>query len=301
MLAGQRSEGTLEFYTAKAAHLVRLLGANRKLASVDAAPVDEYIATRFAEGASKSTIGKELTALSQILKAAARRGEYDKDLRAVMPIGFSVDYQPKDTWLPRPDLEKLMGELPKRRRAAVAFMVATSAEWGAVERAERADIDLDAGEILVRGTKNQKRWRTVPILGMFEDLIELVLDGAPSEGLLFNEWGSVRRDLALACERAEVQRVSPNDLRRSTAKWLRNAGVEPQLIASMMGHADSRMVERVYGRLSPNALGKLIATATGRPNSDHPIVTDGNNDQSFRIENPRVGGSTPSPGTAFPG
>ena len=30
-----------------------------------------------------------------------------------------------------------------------------------------------------------------------------------------------------------------------------------------MGHADSRMVERVYGRLEPAALAKLIAKATG--------------------------------------
>ena len=40
------------------------------------------------------------------------------------------------------------------------------------------------------------------------------------------------------------------------------------LIAPLMGHADSRMVERVYGRLEPAALAQLIANVTGSTQQD---------------------------------
>jgi hypothetical protein len=48
--------------------------------------------------------------------------------------------------------------------------------------------------------------------------------------------------------------------RCSATRW-RQQGVDPSLIAPAMGHADSRMVERVYGRLPPEDLRVQIATA----------------------------------------
>jgi integrase len=40
-------------------------------------------------------------------------------------------------------------------------------------------------------------------------------------------------------------RCSPNELRGTCATWLRAAGASPELIAPVMGHAHTRMVERV--------------------------------------------------------
>jgi len=77
------------------------------------------------------------------------------------------------------------------------------------------------------------------------------------------DWQNVRRDLRAACKKLKIPRCSPNDLRRTCATWLRAAGTPPHLFALLMGHADSRMVERVYGRLEPAALAQLIAKATG--------------------------------------
>jgi len=51
--------------------------------------------------------------------------------------------------------------------------------------------------------------------------------------------------------------------RRTCATWLREAGAPPDLIAPLMGHADTRMVERVYGRLPIELLEKRLAEATG--------------------------------------
>ncbi len=44
---------------------------------------------------------------------------------------------------------------------------------------------------------------------------------------------------------------------------MRADGVQPHLIGAMMGHSDSRMVERVYGRLPINDLRAAVAASLG--------------------------------------
>jgi integrase len=75
----------------------------------------------------------------------------------------------------------------------------------------------------------------------------------------FARWSNVRRDMLDACKKAKIADCSPNDLRRSVATLLRARGVEPSLIGAYLGHADSRMAERVYGRLAPEQLAHLLA------------------------------------------
>ncbi len=103
---------------------------------------------------------------------------------------------------------------------------------------------------MLRGTKTELAARTVPIVGAGHDLLAHVLTFAQGEaGLLFRPWVNSRRDLTQACERAGIPAVSPNDLRRTFGTWLRLHGVGPHFIGVGMGHADSRMVQRVYGRM----------------------------------------------------
>jgi integrase len=153
-------------------------------------------------------------------------------------------------------------------------MVATSAEWGAVIRTRREDVSEDLAFVRIRGTKRKTRDRVVPIVTKDQGtLLKYALEHAQGEmgqlstesgqAQLFLDWQNVRRDLRAACAKLEIPRCSPNDLRRTCATWLRAAGTPPHLIAPLMGHADSRMVERVYGRLEPVTLAKLIAKATG--------------------------------------
>ena len=129
-------------------------------------------------------------------------------------------------------------------------MVATSAEWGAVIRTRREDVSEDLAFVRIRGTKRKTRDRVVPIVTKDQGtLLKYALEHAQGEkGQLFLDWQNVRRDLRAACAKLEIPRCSPNDLRRTCATWLRAAGAPPHLIAPLMGHADSRMVERVYGQ-----------------------------------------------------
>ena len=121
--------------------------------------------------------------------------------------------------------------------------------WRQLERASVADPDRTA--------------RVAPVPEYARRWLALALQGAPRSGRLFAPWPNVRRDLAAAAARAGVPRCSPNDLRRTYGSLLRVAGVAPHLIGQAMGHADSRMVERVYGRLGADELARLIGEVVG--------------------------------------
>jgi integrase len=270
--AGRRSHATVIFYRQKAGHLVRVFETDAQgnyvpflLKCLEARHVDAYISQRRAEQASESSIHKELVALRVALKLARRAGLWFGEPAAICPIAFAPEYRPRTRALSRDELALLLGQLTPDKAARVAFIVATSACWHETELALREDVSNDRSYVLIRGTKRTTRYRTVPIFTPEQrSLLDFALQHADGDkGFLFWRWGNVRRDIQEACERAGIERCSPNDLRRTCAKWLRNAGATPDLIAPLMGHADTRMVERVYGWLTPAELGRRIAYAIG--------------------------------------
>jgi integrase len=278
-----RAEATISCYRSKAGHLFRLFGIETTLAAVNACRVDEYVATRTEEGASRHTIYKELGTLRGTLKVAKRRGEFSGDIQAVMLDGFSTGYKPRERKLTTEEADRLLAELPSHRAAHVAFMIATGARWSESVRAMRGDIDWDRGLVRLRGTKTSAAKRAVPIAGFSCELLRFVeRHAAGDNGKLFQRWTNRHRALKTAHARAEVRagamqldsthkefdalaaseksvllkqsEISPNDLRRTYATWLGELGIEPHLVAPALGHRDSRMVERVYGRLAPEVL-----------------------------------------------
>lgn len=253
-----RAGGTLTMYGVHIAHLGRVLGADASLASLTAERLDGYVTKRHREGAKSQTIHKELTTLRGMLKLARRHGKYPFALDETMPTVESASV-PGTRHLTLPEVDRLLGVLAPERAAHVAFFVCSGADRGNAEVAEEGDIDLQAGSIKVRGSKTRHRWRTVPILKPFRRYAEMAAKALP-----FAPWGNVVRDLEVACRRAGVERMTPRDLRRTHGSILRQLGVEPHLIGKMLGHADSRMVEKVYGQLPPEALGKLLRVRTGR-------------------------------------
>lgn len=266
---GRGSAATVGFYQQKSGHLVRLLGQTLSLSRLaplnGARLVDEYVSARRAEGASEATIAKELVTLRTSLKLARRRGLWRGEPAEVLPVGFAPDYKPRSRSLTPEELTKLMAQLLPDYAARVAFIVATSACWSESCRATREDVSASLRDVVVRGTKRASRFRTVPIVSDHQrSLLEYAMTHAQGVETLFLFWGNVNRDLKAACERAGTPRCSPNDLRRTCATWLRASGAPPELIAPVLGHVDSRMVERVYGRLPAEDLRvRLTATLGG--------------------------------------
>jgi len=248
-----KKPGTLSMYGQKGRHLVRLLGADTLLSDIGAQQIDQFAAERLKEGAARTTVHKELVTLRGALKLARRYRQYPYALDEVMPE-FAIEYVPKERALPLHEIALLLGTLPAKRSALVGLLIATAATYPSeIDRLRKTDIDLVAGYVRLRGTKRTTRDRRVPIVDFARPWVERAVAYMP-----FERWTNVRRDLHVACKRVEIEACSPNDLRRTMLTLLRAHGVEPSLLAVFAGHADSRMVERVYGRLAPEQLAKLL-------------------------------------------
>jgi Phage integrase family len=244
-----------------------------------------------------TTIAKELVVLRKSLRLAIRAGAWRGRVEEVIPVAFSPGYEPRKRALPAGELAKLLSELLPDRAARVAFIVSTSACWRETELARREDVGEGLATVLLRGTKRKTRFRIVPIVSPAQrSLLAHALEHAGgAEGALFTAWRNVRRDLAEACERAGIERCSPNDLRRTFASWQVEAGVPLFPIAQAMGHKDTRMLERVYGRQTPEQLAGLMARAMGLP------VSRGENCSSIVSATSGSAGSGGSGGPGGPG
>jgi integrase len=261
-----RSKGTLHCYRIKVRHLGAVLGVTLPLVQVTAERVDGYTRRRLDDGASRNTIGKELTVLRGVLKLARRRGLYDRDPGAVLPTGWSTDYKPRRRSLSSTEAEEAIRALAKalpHRAAWVALALGTGARRGEIERIRREDVRLDLGTVRIAGTKTDKSDRVVPVLSVTRPFLAAALAWGAHSGRLVPAWTNVGRDLPAVLVGLGYERATPNDLRRTLANWLRAAGVEASLIGEMLGHTDSRMVERVYGRLSPAQLAAALETRLG--------------------------------------
>jgi len=279
-----KAAGTLTMYRQKCGHINRLFGAKSLLATITASRVDWFCAKREEEGASKHTIHKELVALRGLLKVAKRRGEYRRDISEVMPIGYSPEYKPRKTYLTWEQLHALLDELGPARAAHVAYVIASGARRKESFSARRTDVAGAFAEL--RGTKTEKSARTIPVVSLYEDLMQRALRDAPGKDTLFEPWGNARRDIIRACERAQRKmigaaarrpweelskteqaewlakipfpKVTWNDLRRTFASLLRQRGVRVDDLADLLGHADTKMARMVYGQDTPERLATAV-------------------------------------------
>lgn len=259
---------TWKAYRQKGENLVDGLG-DVELGSLTRDVVLAYVRARKADKASDGTVHKELVVLRRALHEARNRGLWAGDPRAVVP-SVKVRYEPRERWLTARDGARLLGELghPKRQ-LWVALAMLAGLRLSEVERATWGHVDLAAKRLRVAGRKTASAWRIVPIAPDLDQLLRAAKkrDKPRAADALVAKWPNVRRDLHAAIARlnqidaklaakrrrkppAPLQPVSPNDLRRTFASWLKQQGMDSLVVAKLLGHTSTRMVEKVYGQLA---------------------------------------------------
>ncbi len=258
--AGRARDTIDHFYTVKLSHIARLFGKDSSLASsFEAKRVDDYVRERRLEGAGRYTISKELTVMRMLLKVARRRGEFDREISQVMPVGFHNGYKPRARRLTQDEAWGLIRELPPGPAHYVAFVLATTARDQAVHRARGSDFLLEG--IRIHDYKTSSAARTVPVTPLTEPFARHAFFDVSPDGAVAPGVGSVRHALERACKRLRFEPVTPNDLRRSVAHWFLEAGVPRDVTASFLGHGSTKMLDLVYGKLDPVETGAAILRA----------------------------------------
>lgn len=244
---------TVRCYTQRAGQVLRILGEH-PLAALRLDDVQSFVNARLAEEAAPETVRKELCVLRRALDLAHKRGIPGPAPETAIPR-FRARYVPRKTWLSQSQVAELLAGLPEDRALFVLVAVYTGARLSELVSLSWQDIDFTAEQIHIRGTKTQGSDRFIPLHPRLRD----ALTPRRLRGPLLADWPNVRRDLAVACRRAGVPVVTPNDLRRTFASWLVQAGETSYVVAQLLGHSSSTMVERVYGRLAGHTLRTAIA------------------------------------------
>ena len=274
-VCASKPAATRTSYEQKARHLSRLLGA-LKLDDLTRAHTEKYIAKRLAEGAHTHSVHKELVVLRGALSSAEDRGAFHGVIAKVVPK-FKAKYEPRTTYLTPEQFSRLLWNIvaPPHRGAKPATLARiermrinrtlycmliafASPRRGELEKLRWEHVDLARNTIRI--PKGKTKGRVVPLHPLLRPWLAALDRGT---GPMIEPWPNDKRELARACVRAGVPRVTPNDLRRSFATWLKQSDVDSAVVAAMMGHTSTAMVDRVYGRLDEGNLRRAIAKLPG--------------------------------------
>jgi integrase len=279
-----KAAGTLTMYKQKGSHVQRVLGAETRLADIDAVAVDRFVEVRIGEGAARATVGKELTALRAALRIARRRGEFDKGIDEVMPIGWSDEYKPRKRHHSPVQLAALLNEIDVEREGHVCLIAGAGLRWSESLRVQRRDvnmseattqtidelgevIDVPPGSMYVRGTKTKGSAAVVAVSPLGVALVKRALDLGDLEPAvpLFGDWKNVRRDLAAACVRAtkrlaEAAGVKPKSVRPNGTKVWDVKDLEPHRVPAVTPNDLRRTCSSwlIQQGASPFAVSKVL-------------------------------------------
>lgn len=247
------AEATVRMYRQRSDQIVRVLPQ----LDVNSATRDDwqrFIDKRLEEGASRSTVHKELVAIRRALELARDRGLYTGHLD-VLPR-FRTKYEPRRRWLDYEAYKRLLRVLPASRRLWLVVAVYTGARLSEVEGLMWSDVDLGRKWLHIKGSKTKKSDRYLPIP---EPLLEALskVKAKKRHGPVVGRWPNVRRSMR------RHAKISPNDLRRTYASWLKQKNTDSMLVAQLLGHTSTRMVEAVYGHLADANLVAAVATLPG--------------------------------------
>ncbi len=260
-----RSASYLSKVEEKLAHFPRLWGVDCKLAEISAAKVGGYIDVRLkdpgrAKGStvSRLTIRDELAQLRQMLKVARRQGKFAEAIEDVLPLLWETGHKPARDWCTPENLERLLAHVEKRHAAHLLFFVVTAGRLADSYRAQRSDFDLKKRRALVRGSKTEGSYRTIPISDFLVPYAKRMLKLAEGESTMFVSWPNIHRDMREACDRAGVPAVTTTGLRRTFGKWHRIRGYSLDTISKLFGHTTEKLARDVYADVEGDELAEVM-------------------------------------------
>ena len=252
------SLSSIQYYNTKYSTLKQYLGATTVMESITPDSVDSYIQVRQLKEACRNTITKELGLLTALLYFAKRKGWYSGDLNILKPKGFGSKYNPKTRVLTNEEVAQLPQMFRPEYLKQLYFILGTGARLGEVRSARVGDVRKET--VLLRGTKTALAYREIPILDSTRRLIEVASDISSTTlgNTMFLPWPGIHCSINDACAKYGMPHFSPNDLRRTFATRLVEKSGNLYAVSKMLGHANTAMVQKVYGRPDAKALGELL-------------------------------------------
>ena len=157
--------------------------------------------------------------------------------------------------LDQADVERLVAAQSQPYNVLSTLLHATGIEVSVALSLKRRDVDSMRREIRARGTKTKARDRIVRVAAWGWPLVERHVSLLTPNAALFpgiNRWTASDKHRE-ACKALEIEDYQLKDSRHTYAVRAIRAGAPFEVVAQQLGHADTTMVVRVYGRFKPTA------------------------------------------------
>lgn len=218
----------------------------------------------------RSTANRVLTILKAALNHAHREGKCAGDDAWRTVRAFREADAAKLRYLSDDEARRLTNACPADFRDLVTGALLSGCRYGELAAMTVEDFNPDAGTLRVHASKSGKP-RHVHLTDEGRDFMAQQAAGRPGSARLFlrsngRPWGKSeqQRPLSAACAAARIDPlVNFHGLRHTYASRLAMKGVPLAVIAAQLGHADTRMVEKHYGHLSPSYIAETVRAAFG--------------------------------------
>ena len=250
-----------------------------KLADITSGHVSDFLTARLGK-VSKSTVRKELIALKHLLRLAC--GEWKLLPRSANPALDVTAPKVRDErtqHLCPEQFRRFLAASPEAYQPIFALLVATG-----MRRSELVYCKwkyVDGSRILLPTSKNEEP-KEIHLNSLAQQVLASIRQGGP-EDRLFPDTNPVAVSVAFhrVCDVLGISDIRLHDLRHTFATWLRQQGIELDIIASQLGHRDLRMTKR-YARIASaqvkqavDVVDSVLSAGGGAETSDvrHLFVT----------------------------
>nr|WP_282028436.1 site-specific integrase [Paracoccus marcusii] len=215
-----------------------------------------YIAARRAQGRKDGTIRTEMGALKSSLAWAKKARLISETPRMELP----PVPQPRERYLSHYEVGRLLDAAGDPHiRLAMLLMVTTAGRSGALLELtwDRVDLSRRIIKLATNDIGPRKGRATVPIN---ETLLAALIEAqAASLSRFVVEWaggriGSIKTGFNAAVRRAKLEHCTPHDLRRTAGRFMAEAGVPIEEIATYLGHTNPNVTRATYAKFSPDYL-----------------------------------------------
>lgn len=162
---------------------------------------------------------------------------------------------PRLPYLEHPDVLRIVEAVEEPYRTAIALAHASGVEISAILLLKRRDVDLQRAEVRARGTKTRYRdWIAAVEPWAMKYLKRHVRSLLPNADLFpnLNRW-TVSDKHRSACVALGIEDYQLRGARHTYAVRAIRAGAPFEAVAQQLGHSDTTMVVRVYGRFKPSS------------------------------------------------
>ena len=229
-------------------------------AQVTKSTCEAYTRQRVAEGKSIGTAHTELGHLTSALKFAQKTRV--------------IDHLPQ-LWRPsKPETDKRILSAAEASaliaaahdphiKLALILLLGTGGRVGAILDLTWDRVNFDRGTINLRlsDSVTRKGRATVPMNGMTRPALSVARDAALSDYVVeyaARQVGNIRKGVMGAVERSGIGHVRIHDLRHTAAVTMLAAGHPIEMVAQVLGHSNTAMTYKVYGRYLPESMAPAV-------------------------------------------